>query len=312
MHLSTIAWVTAIVLLLGYPVAIYLSIRYRRKAETFLLSPERPLAPLLLSAYTGLLLVIGFFIIYKVAKAILGVPANGEPPWALITALAAVPSALLGLYWRNLSGQRQIDDQRFHNAAELLSSEDLHARIAGVYTLERLAKENTVQADVVIEVLCAFVRACDPAQAGLSADRRDFDTKLSMDMISRLWHRYGSVWNFKEKLSPDLSGTRLNGLSLWGARLQRFYLRGAHLGDCNLQRAELSGADLTNVDFKGTKLHGARLAGAVGVTSQQIAEAEGNMATILPKDVEKPSSWGYCRLDPSCCKCEYKDMCPCH
>jgi hypothetical protein len=84
----------------------------------------------------------------------------------------------------------------------------------------------------------------------------------------------------------DLTGAGLGGTTLRGARL-----RGALLCDAQLEHARLDGADLDGVNLRGARLHGARLSAAAGLTQDQIDEALGDAATILPNGLRRPRGW---------------------
>ncbi|MCA1672639.1 MAG: pentapeptide repeat-containing protein [Actinobacteria bacterium] len=124
----------------------------------------------------------------------------------------------------------------------------------------------------------------------------------------------------------NLTGIRLNGANLTGARFQnatltRAWLIGADLTcallhEANLAHALLQSANLTNtrlqganltgaqlfmanltdawlegVDLTGTWLGEAKLAGARGLTQEQVDAAVGDQKTSLPMPLRRPKSW---------------------
>ncbi|KQY44458.1 pentapeptide repeat-containing protein [Cellulomonas sp. Root137] len=84
----------------------------------------------------------------------------------------------------------------------------------------------------------------------------------------------------------DLVGARLGGADLRGADLRGASLLGAELSGADLRRADLLGADL-----RGADLSGADLSGALFVTPPQVASAQGDAATRLPRDLLPPAHW---------------------
>ena len=95
----------------------------------------------------------------------------------------------------------------------------------------------------------------------------------------------------------DLSGLSLVGADLSGADLSETDFRKANLRGARLAGANLCGADLTGADLSEADLRGACLTNAV-VSSQQIASACGDMATMLPQGVAYPSHWRRDRAKP--------------
>lgn len=104
----------------------------------------------------------------------------------------------------------------------------------------------------------------------------------------------------------NLAYARLRHAFLRYATLTRANLRGADLADTDLREARLEGADLSDadlsgaaldgVDLSGAKLAGANLCGASlaharNLTMAQLHEAEGDAATVLPANVERPLIW---------------------
>jgi hypothetical protein len=88
------------------------------------------------------------------------------------------------------------------------------------------------------------------------------------------------------KPGADLMGKNLTSRRLCGADL-----RGAYLIAADLRGSDLSGVDLLGADFRDTRLDGADLSKSLYVTQPQLNAAQGNQATLLPPDLERPSHW---------------------
>ena len=94
----------------------------------------------------------------------------------------------------------------------------------------------------------------------------------------------------------NLAHARLRHAFLRFATLTGADMRGADLADADLrearlERADLSGADLSDAQLDGVDLADASLAGARNLTTAQLHEAEGDAATVLPANVERPLIW---------------------
>ncbi|WP_108680605.1 pentapeptide repeat-containing protein [Methyloceanibacter sp. wino2] len=91
---------------------------------------------------------------------------------------------------------------------------------------------------------------------------------------------------FATLTGADMRGTDLTNADLRGARLEGVDLTGADLAGANLDGANLSGAVL-----KAANLSGASLADVRDLTTDQIGEAEGNLGTVLPQELQRPALW---------------------
>ncbi len=90
----------------------------------------------------------------------------------------------------------------------------------------------------------------------------------------------------RQARGADLVGARLSGADLRGADL-----RGALLLGADLRGADLRGADLLGADLRGARLDGADLTGALFATPPQLAAAQGDAATRLPRGLPAPAHW---------------------
>lgn len=104
----------------------------------------------------------------------------------------------------------------------------------------------------------------------------------------------------------NLSRTQLTDAALYFATLTGADMRGCDLTNADLRGARLEGVDLTGADLAGAQLDGASMVGSVlkaanlsgaslsdvrGLTPDQIGEAEGDLGTVLPYDLERPAIW---------------------
>lgn len=90
----------------------------------------------------------------------------------------------------------------------------------------------------------------------------------------------------RDRVGADLMGARLRGADLHGISLRGAYLLGADLHGANLSKTDLLGADL-----RGADLSGARLVDSLFLTQPQLAAANGDSDTSLPKWLIRPGHW---------------------
>jgi len=91
---------------------------------------------------------------------------------------------------------------------------------------------------------------------------------------------------FATLTGADLRGADLANADLRDSRLEGADLTGAELSEAHLDRADLAGASLA-----GANLCGVSLAYVRNLTTAQLHEAEGDVNTVLPPDVERPLIW---------------------
>jgi uncharacterized protein YjbI with pentapeptide repeats len=225
-----------------------------------------------------------------------------------------------------LKGQRA---DRFVRAVDQLGQEDddkLSVRLGGIYALEALMKEFPADENMVIEVLCAFIRSHAPwtekdeippatpdvrAAMTVLGRRPDPDKHIALDFSNttllglRRFNLPGanfrgvdlSYSNFSDSVMPradlrntDLTKSYFNRVDLSGANME-----GVVLEEISLQAANLSGANLRNADFTDAVLTGADLTGAdltgarpATLTTAQLACTKTDATTRLPAGVQPP------------------------
>ncbi|WP_432520580.1 pentapeptide repeat-containing protein [Kineococcus sp. SYSU DK006] len=185
----------------------------------------------------------------------------------------------------DLTRQAQYTD-RYIKAVQLISDEQISARVGGLYALEQLARDVPLSYYVtVMDVVAAYVRDRAPwpprrdqsatptaprpvrsrvaqgssRQGTLTATPRiqpPVDVQTALTILGR------RDIDFEEdaelKVAVDLARTDLRGAYLREARLPKAFLEGAHLED-----ADLEGADLRDAELDGAHLEGAYMPGVV-------------------------------------------------
>ena len=167
--------------------------------------------------------------------------------------------AMILAVWRSTVAERQADtaqqsllNERYERGADMLGSNVLSVRLAGIYALRRLAEENLEKYHVqIMRLLCAFVR--HPTK----------DNSIELDSESQKGQSESA-----RKLRADVEdamqaiGSRsLAGISLENSENFKLYLRDANLSDLQIQDAKLSNAWLTNANLSGGGATTCRLVG---------------------------------------------------
>ncbi|WP_406360299.1 pentapeptide repeat-containing protein [Streptomyces sp. NBC_00715] len=184
---------------------------------------------------------------------------------------------------------------RYVEAIKLLASKELHERLGGIYSLERIMKDSARDRTTVVEVLAAFARTrldgnapeLRPDVVSISGDGTNLvviqsiaeDIRAALDVLGRNWGTHHGLidlrsvnlreWDAREL---NLTGARLTGavlpdallegVLLDDADLRRAQLPRAHLVDSRMRRVDLREAVLTGADLEGADLQGAKLNGA--------------------------------------------------
>ena len=151
----------------------------------------------------------------------------------------------------NASLRHQITE-RFMQAVEQLGDSQRQVKLAGIYTLERIAKESEQDHWPIMEILTTYVRMNSPHKKQDTADNQFFD---EVQAICKVLRRR-EVKSERESQIIDLHGADLQNINLEGA-----VLKNANFSTANLCNANLANANLENADFSSTKMVSADLTG---------------------------------------------------
>lgn len=180
----------------------------------------------------------------------------------------------------------QITD-RFTHAIEQLGSDKLEMQLAGIYTLEWIARASARDYWTIMEILTAYVREHAHYDAGKHSRNGEWDASENtrpevQAILTVIGRRQGVDYEIREGKVINLrktnlakrdlrrvnfAGVNLRGVNLRGANLTEANLAGAFLAEADLRetilvRANLAGANLTNADLSSTNLREVELAGA--------------------------------------------------
>ena len=172
------------------------------------------------------------------------------------------------------TAQQSLLNERYERGAEMLGSEVLSVRLAGIYALRRLAEEQPEQYHIsIMQLFCAFVvqaskegdtsadqsRLTDIAHHSVVYSGPDSTIPLRMDIQAtmdaiRVRSDVGIAIERQHWFRMGLSSANLRGIRLLGADLSQ-----AVLTDADLSYAELEAANLTSAWLDGANLSGAGL-----------------------------------------------------
>ena len=228
-----------------------------------------------LAAVAGITLFLGAMVLWVLPAILNRHPRAGATPAEVLTAMngtrVASVALLAGLaafgtlaytvrtYSLSLSGQVT---ERYSRAVDQLGSEKISVRLGGIYGLERIALDSSVDASTVVEVLAAFVRLESSVTSSDSATTHAVaevgaDVQGALTVLAR---RPPTARPMPLDLrGTTLVGANLNSALLKGAQLNNSNLRRAHLSDSRLERAVMDDAVLIDADLSGAHLLGARL-----------------------------------------------------
>ena len=203
----------------------------------------------------------------------------------VLAGVVALPLAI----WRSVvadrqakTGQQGLLNERYQKGAEMLGSDVLSVRLAGIYALQRLASEHRQQYHIqVMRLFCAFVRlptrdqSLEPGQAPIQPGtllgvRQDVESVMEV-----IGHRTETQKALEREgdFRMDLRGANLSEAQILDADLSRAMFHNSNLSNVNLANTELtdaffSYADLSkarfyDVNFTRTRLESANLTGAM-------------------------------------------------
>ncbi len=230
--------------------------------------------------------------------------AGAESPSATIRNIGLVIAGSLAIplaIWRALVADKQASsaqqqttiaqnsllNERYQKGGEMLGSDVLSVRLAGIYALQRLATEHSEQYHIqVMRLFCAFVRLPTKDQSletGQAPIRSGTQLGIRQDVesvLEAIGHRTETQKAIERKAGfrLDLRGSDLREAQILDADLSKAMFHHANLSnvyyantdltessfrDADLSKAWLYEARFTGADLSYAKLSGAMLQGAV-------------------------------------------------
>jgi uncharacterized protein YjbI with pentapeptide repeats len=172
---------------------------------------------------------------------------------SLATAFAAIFAVVVTLQSLQVTQEGQLAD-RFSKSIEQLGSEKLDVRLGGIYALESIARDSSVNHASVLEVLSAYVREHSPASScptkkGLFQELKPLatDVQAVITVLGRRRH------------DQDVDALDLHGTCLQGVRIKGANFDGANIGYSDLRAAKIEDASFRGANLETTYIHGAQI-----------------------------------------------------
>lgn len=171
--------------------------------------------------------------------------AANSPPWLLLPALAALPSALLTWYWRVQNTRQTLIGARFdHEAKRLFPDADESERaLAAVQALGQLMRESPEDEHLLAQSLAAFLRR--RANASGQADGFEPAARAALEILgTRRKHPEGEL---------SLTNIQIPRMSFRGGNYRLIDFTGSWFPECDIRGADFGGSTLAGVRLeKGT------------------------------------------------------------
>ena len=179
------------------------------------------------------------------------------------------------------TAQHSLLNERYQRGAEMLGSSVPSVRLAGVYALDRLAREYPDQYHVqIMNLLCAYVRSSTKIeldQYGRTSIQETLIPMLGEDIqaaLTTIGKR--GVANLEiEKaggFKPNFDGADLSLATLSNANLMGASFQGTKLKLASLVEGDLTWCSLMDANFEGARLDGAKL-GDSSLTGTNFSQA---------------------------------------
>ena len=172
---------------------------------------------------------------------------------------------------------------RYQRGAQMLGSEVLSVRMAGIYALQRLAEEQPELYHIqIMHTLCSFVRnpVGDNETDGLNSERRVSSEQATREDVRAIMI---ALKNRNEKELNLEAGDEFR-IDLRGANLI-----GCDLSEMNLSKAILGGVDFAHADLTGTNFSGADLR-RTGLFKSKLGDSDFSSATIYRANFSESSA----------------------
>ncbi len=210
--------------------------------------------------------------------------------------------------------------QNFDNSKD--NKPNIEARVGGIYSLERIAKDSDDDYEKIMDILCAYVRVT--ALKKYKAIREDIQGaidvlgtkkksllfwrrdkfRVNLENCNLSGYRFselnfntytdssnGTIFDkskfYKSKFyKTDLSYASFDNSNLTEADFEEAELKGARFEKANCRDAVFKNANFCDAVFKETKVHGADFSKAKYLTQNQVNEMIGDKRTKVPKGMK--------------------------
>ena len=223
--------------------------------------------------------------------------SGGDSGSTTIRNLTFVLAGVIALWlagWRSMVADRQAKtaqqgllNERYQKGAEMLGSDVLSVRLAGIYALQRLAAEHPEQYHLeVMRLFCAFVRLPTKDQvleSGQTPTRPGSPLGPRQDVesvIDAIGSRDGTSMALEREADYPLD---LRGVDLCGGRILNSDLSRAIFHHSNLSGMYLAKTDLTEASFRDADLSKAQF---FDVSFTRVRLSSANLSGAMLQDAE--------------------------
>ena len=207
--------------------------------------------------------------------------SGGESGSTTVRNVALVLAGVIALplaVWRSFVADRQAKtaqqgllNERYQKGGEMIGSDVLSVRLAGIYALQRLASEHQQQYHIqVMRLFCAFVRlptkdqSLESGQAPIRSGtllgiRQDVES-----VMAAIGHRTETqkALERKAEFRLDLRGADLSEAQILNADLSKTMFHHANLSNVHFANTDLTGTSFRDSDLSKAWLYEARFTGA--------------------------------------------------
>ena len=241
-----------------------------------------------LKVYWPSVVVVVFALLITITAVILSFSEFGDQKSEIIRNYSLIIIATWGValgLWRSQIANDQartsesgLRNERYQKGADMLGSNTLSVRVAGIYALERLAQDHPDEFHIqIMRLLSIFVRHPGP----------DFDAPVD---------GYGGGGGFPKGATPR-DGPDINAVadvirrrSPEQIRIERKQCFNLDFSGASFHGADLRGADFTGANFEDAVLSFSRLAGAAGLTQEMLNSAH---PSAPPQDMPTELLWPF-------------------
>jgi hypothetical protein len=177
---------------------------------------------------------------------------------------------------------------------------NLEVRLGAIYAFERIARDSEHDRWSIMEVLCAYIRNPQNCILREREDHPRQDVEAALGVLGR-YQRTPMDDTFEKWELLSLARANLQGADLAYKDLSGFNFIDTNLNSALFYAADLRGAVFGRSKLKGAVFSKAKLDGAAfiecdlsvveGLVAEQLKGTIGDIETVLPSDIPRPTAW---------------------
>lgn len=156
--------------------------------------------------------------------------------------------------------------ERLAKAIDQLGNENIHIRIGGIYSLEKIAYDSPQDYWPIMEILSAFIRENSPIKEEIELQKISTDTQASLTVIGRCnpvteegIQMFEIRSSHNERL--DLSRTNLTGANFYELKMVNINFSNAILCNSMAIKTDFENSNFYQTNLEGSKVNGANFRG---------------------------------------------------